>query len=245
MGAFAQQKITRPGLRFQDFLQRSAPYKNEDELAKWLAGKGIVVVRDKEMIGPMYAKFSYALQKAYSSGLIAGKDVRLVEHDAYQLSGLAKDRDSGRRAGLVTADKTLRDVVGASEFGSLSQNMVSNVGLAQLIDLLVGSPTADGGMTGLLWMARASKKTEVLRSYLTALGLMEYNQALAMEMPKVVEDIAERINEALLKAKVDPESPDPAKREEAFRIMGMYEKEFFEGMRASIERLERQRRNPQ
>lgn len=240
IGAYANHVIKEPELRFTEFLQRHAPYTNEAELTKWLTSHGIQVVKDLELRGPDYAGISLYLQKSYSSGLASGKDIRLIEHDSTQLAGLAKDRTAGRRAIFVSADKTLRELLNQGPFAYLARHMISHVGLAQMIDLLVGTSGIERSMTGLIWVSKSSKKTDSLRSYLTALALMEYDEGLAMEMPLVVDKIAEEMNEALAKADIDPDSPNPEIRAAAFRTMEMYEAQYFQGMRETIERRQRQ-----
>ncbi len=245
VGAYSNLNLREPTLTFSEFLQRYVPYTNEMELSQWLKQKGIAVVPERDLLGSEYPGISLALQKAYSAGLASGKEMWLIEHDAYQLSGLAKDRAAGRRVILVTADKGLREAVRNSAYSQLGENMVSHVGLTQMIDLLIGLPRETRGLTGLIWGARVSQKTEALRAYLIALGLEKYDEALAMEMPSVVERIAEEMNDALVRAHLDPESQDPSVRAKAFKMMGGYEKGFFEGMKDTIERRQRQERGPE
>ena len=240
VGAYANLTETEPGLQFSDFLRRHAPYNSEAELEQWLKRHGIVVMHEREAIGAQHAELSLSLQKAYSQSLANGKDVRLVDHDAVQLSALAKDRANNKRAILVTADKRLRDIVSRGPFPELAGNMVSHVGLVQMIDLLVGDLGEAQGMTQLLWSARSSEKTESLRSYLIALALNERNEAMAMAMPEVVDRITEEAQTELDRLGVDPGSENPANKARAFRIIGTYEKGFFHALREVIERRERQ-----
>jgi len=240
VGAYANVAQVEKDLEFSDFITKYAPYTTEKELAHWLRQHGIIVQGDGQMRTSEYASISLELQKAYSNDLAAGKGVRLIEHDAVQISTIYSDQQLSRRSILVTADKRLRDMVAKGKYKCLVEHMVSNVGLAQMIDLLIGNPSEARGLTSLLWTAKSSTKTEEVRQYLVALALREYDEAMAMEMPAVVEHIAEDAVAEAERLGLRLDTDDASERRKFLQFVGVFEDKFFEAIREQIERRERQ-----
>lgn len=238
VGAYANVAQVEKDLEFPDFLARYAPYTTEKELAQWLRQHGIIVQGDGQMRTSEYASVSHELQKAYSNDLVAGKGVRLIEHDAVQISALYSDQQMSQRSILVTADKRLREMLAKGKYKGLVEHMVSNVGLAQMIDLLVGNPGEARGLTSLLWTARSSTKTEEVRQYLVTLALREYDEAMAMEMPAVVEHIAEDVVAEAERLGLRADTDDASHRRRFLQFVGTFEDKFFEAIREQIERRE-------
>ena len=239
VGAYANVAQTEKNLEFADFLGRYAPYTTERELAQWMRKHGVVVQDDNEIRGSEYASVSYELQKAYSNDLAKGKGVRLIEHDAVQISALYADQQQNRRSILVTADKHLREMVALGKYKCIGEYMVSNVGLTQMIDLLVGTPGETRGLANLLWTAKSSTKTEGVRQYLVALALREYDEAMAMEMPAVVEQIAEDAVAEADRLGLRSDTNDANDRRKFLQFVGVFEDKFFAAIRERIERRER------
>ncbi len=240
VGAFANVAQAEKDMEFSDFLNRYAPYTTEKDLGQWLRQHGIIVQSDIQMRTSEYASVSFELQKAYSNDLAAGKGIRLIEHDAVQISTLYSDQQLGLRSILVTADKRLREMVDKGKYRHLVEYMLSNVGLAQMIDLLVGNPSEARGLTSLLWTTRSSTKTEEVRQYLVALALREYDEAMAMEMPAVVEQIAEDVVAEAERVGLRVDTDDATERRKFLQFVGAFEDKFFEAIREQIERRERQ-----
>lgn len=244
VGAYANSAQSEKELEFQDFLKRFAPYTNENELAKWLHTHGIIVQTDAQMRTSEYAGISFELQKLYSGPLSAGKLIGLIEHDAVQLSSLMTDHQNGLRSIFVTADKRLTGMVckGSQKYKFLSELMISNVGLTQMIDLLVGDNGDTRGLTNMLWSAKTSSKTEEVRKYLVSLALREYDEALAMEMPKVIEKISDNVVAEAERLGLEIDSDKPDDRRKLFQIIGTFEDGFFAAIREKIELRQRQER---
>lgn len=238
VGAYANAVQTEKGLTFSDFLSRYAPYTTEKELAQWVRKHGIAVQNTNEARGAEFPRISLELQKAYSTALASGKSAQLIEHDAVQISALFADREAGRRSVLVSADKRLREMVGKGKYKALTDHMISNVGLSQMIDLLVGNPGESRALASMLWTARASTRTEEVRQYLVTLALREYDEAMAMEMPKVVERIAEEVVDEVERQGLRTDTDNAADRRKFLRLVGTFEEKFFGEMRKSIERRE-------
>lgn len=240
VGAYANVAQTEKDLEFSDFLNRYAPYSNEKELAQWMRQRGVIVQSDNQMRGSEYASISHELQKAYSADLASGKSVRLIEHDAVQISALHSDQQQNKRSIFVTADKRLREMVARGKYKFLVEHMVSNVGLTQMIDLLVGNPGESRGLANMLWTAKSSTKTEEVRQYLVALALREYDDAMAMEMPVVVEQIAEEAVAEADRLGLRLDTDDASDRRRFLQFVGTFEDKFFGAIRERIERREGQ-----
>lgn len=240
VGAYANLLQRQKDLEFAAFLQQYAPYTTEQELSEWLKKQGIQVQRNTEMKTSEFAAISLDLQKSYATAIAAGKDMQLIEHDAVQLSTLHRDRISGRRSILVTADKRLRDMVSKGQYKDISECMLSNVGLTQLINLLIGGDGDARGLSRLLWSAKASSKTEEVRHYLVMQALREYDEAMAMEMHQVVDKIAEDIVSEANRLGVITDSDDPNNRRKFLKFIGEFENKFFEAIREKIELRQKQ-----
>lgn len=235
VGAFANVAQFEKEITFQEFLNKYAPYSSERELATFLRRHQIAVLDDGRMRSHEYPSISYELQKAYSNHLAAGKDVKLIEHDAVQLSALHADHLAGHRSILVTADKKLREALTKGKHKALAEFMVSNVGLTQLIDLLVGNSGNSRALASLMWTVTASSKTEEVRQYLVSLALREYDEAMAMAMPAVVEQIAENIVEEADRLGIKAQTGDAAERRKFFQFVGTFEDKYFMALREKIE----------
>ena len=240
VGAYANVAQTEKDLEFSDFLSRYAPYSTEKELAQWMRQRGVIVQSDNQMRGSEYASISHELQKAYSADLASGKSVRLIEHDAVQISSLHSDQQQNKRSIFVTADKRLREMVARGKYKFLVEHMVSNIGLTQMIDLLVGNPGESRGLANMLWTAKSSTKTEEVRQYLVALALQEYDDAMAMEMPAVVEQIAEEAVAEAERLGLRLDTDDASDRRRFLQFVGTFEDKFFGAIRERIERREGQ-----
>jgi len=235
VGAYANIAQVDKNLEFSDFLKRYSPYASENDLAKWLVDKGVIVLRENQINTLDYANVSLDLQRSYANALVSGKNIRLIEHDAKQVAVLNYDHKHGQRSVFVTADKRLREMVAQGGYNNIAEYMVTNIGLTQMVDLLAGSPTEPRALTTLLWGGRASTKTEEMRQYLVSLALREYDDAIAMEMPAIVERIAEDAVMAADRAGIDMDADDPREREKFFRFVGTFEDKFFEAIREKIE----------
>lgn len=240
IGAYANILRNEPNKEFEEYMNEHVPFKNESELSKWIMQKGIQVKSENEMKHTSYPKINFSLEKAYSSELASGKDVRLISHDAVQLSTIQSDLDSNKRVIFVTADKKLRDMLSKGDFAHLGDTMISNVGLAQMIDLLVGSDSEVRSMASLIWSTKSSNKAEEARQYLINLALNEYDEAMAMEMNSVVEEISEQMAYDAARRNIDIDSDNLNKRKEFITFAESYENSFFEALKTQIEKRRKQ-----
>ncbi|MHC6054818.1 SIR2 family protein [Ralstonia solanacearum] len=230
-GAFANFVLSNMTVKFPEFIKEYAPYTDEQQLAKWLHSRGVLTVSKFVSAGLDVASMTVELQKQYGQDLTQRKNVTLIDHDALQLAALRRDIENGDRVVFVTADKRLREIVAAGPYKHVAQHMISHVGLTQLIDLLVGIDGNNRGLAHLMWGARVSEKANEIRQYFTARCLQSYDEAMAMELPVLVEEFADRV---LAEARRQGVSLDNGRRE-IFTIAGSFEDQFFEAMRTKIE----------
>lgn len=230
-GAFANFVLTNKAVTFPEFIKEYAPYTDEQQLAKWLHTRGVLTVSKFVSAGLDLASMTVELQKQYGQSLTQRKNITLIDHDALQLAALRRDIENGDRVVFVTADKRLREIVAAGPYKRVAQHMISHVGLTQLIDLLVGIDGNNRGLAHLMWGARVSERANEIRQYFTARCLQSYDDAMAMELPVLVEEFADRV---LAEARRQGVPLDNGHRE-IFTIVGSFEDQFFEAMRERIE----------
>lgn len=225
IGAYANALENNTTKDFSSFMKKVAPYTNEKELIKYVEKKGIIVLR-VEKVTP-YSDIYHLLEKANSQKLANGKLPILVDHDALQLAQMSKDAESQEKALFVTADRQLYDDLNNSKYSHLREFMVSNVGLVQLVDLLVGLKSSSKAVGQLLWSGHVSERTQKIRSYLTLEALRRYDAALGMSMHAIVEAHAEDTAKTLERGGLDLETGIVKKRVDAFRSLGTLEANFF------------------
>ena len=109
---------------------------------------------------------------------------------------------------------------------------------ASLIAPILGGIKEGAGLTDLLWSARTSDKSQAIRSYLVARGLEQYEAAIAMAIPEVVERYTEVIRKELDRNNGDLESDDPKKRAAAFKKLGALEENYMQGMKKAAKKYE-------
>jgi hypothetical protein len=235
VGAYANTYDQRNPIEFSDFLTRVAPYRSEAELKKWLSAKGFEVIDTAR--GARYADIYAGLERVYADGLIRGKRPILIEHDALQLSLLDDELRRGENSLFVTADRALHTATSDGPFAYLTGMMLSHVALVQFIDLLLGGVQDSVGVTELLWSARISDRANAVRSYFTTRGLEQYDQAMTMEMPRIVEKFSDIATRELERIGADLDAEDPKVRATAIRSLGTMEKDYMTGMREAVEKL--------
>lgn len=236
VGAYANWAENHGPLTFKEFLSRVAPYTSEPQLRRWLVAQGFDIV--DAVKGASFPALYSCLETANADQLAFGKGPILIEHDAIQLSMLDAEISKGNRALFVTADRQLRQAISDSKYQTISETMVSHVGLIQFVELLLGGIADGAGLAELLWSARISDRSQAVRSYFTTRGLEQYDEGLAMAMPKVIEKYTETASAELERLGANLETQDPKKRAEAFRTLGSLERNYLSGMQEAVERLQ-------
>jgi SIR2-like domain len=241
LGAYVNLKAREPDLTFPIYLQKYASYENESQLARFLSDEGIKVVTSfrykaqETIFSTVYTR----LEIAFADELARGKRNPItLSHDAVQLSALDEDRKNSIKSIFVTADRTLREKIGENQFASLANHMVSHIGLAQLIDLLIGaSPEGSTGLFGrFIWSPKISSGLEVARNYLIDIALNKYDEALAMNMGAVVDRVAEMMQKKALDQNINLSQPAEKDKIRLGKLVEDFEEDFFSGMREVIER---------
>lgn len=235
VGAYACWLEENESVDFPDFLKLVAPYTTEAELKRYLVLQGFEVVNHPKTVG--YAKLYSALEREYSSSLTNGKTPLLIEHDALQLALLQEDIDAGRRVIFVSADRKLRDITGKVCSVEVANAMVSNVGLLQFIELMLGGLSEGAGITELMWSMRISDGAMAVRSHYVNLALREYDDAMALALPDVVDSCVQATTAALSRGGKSLDTEEPRARADAFRILGGLEKDFFQKMDKEVNKL--------
>jgi len=241
MGAFVQNLLTEPSLKFHEFIARNAPYTTERELEQHIKKLDILTLKKNEIVGDGYSDISFELTKAYARDGDRIKNPTLIEHDAVQLSALEREADKGLRSIWVTADRRLRKKLVGARFDAVADQMISHFGLAELVDFVSDYEPSSFGTVGLLWGVTPSDETARVREFLVNKALQSYDEAYAMEMQELVGDISQAYQREALRQGISLDSPNPNSRDKALRILGGFEDNFFEALREKIELREQQR----
>ncbi len=241
IGAYVNAVENGHARGFSSFLKRVAPYITETDLRRWLQKTGFVVAESVK--NEVYVKLYGLLERANASKLSSGKQPILLEHDALQLSLLEADFSKTTRALFVTADRQLYEDVASTNFGHLTEYMVSHVGIVQLVDLLVGRKGEDRATGELLWSNVVSEKAHKIRSYLTVEALQKHDAGLAMDMHSVVEAQSDAMAAQLDRERLDLEASDSKRRIKALRSFGSLQSNFFAGMSQALDRLPKKSTN--
>jgi hypothetical protein len=186
---------------FAEFLSEVAPYSDEYELAEFLREKGIRVGSTKRR-GPADVKLYEGIKDRVIDGYDRAefgfedgdrKALVLKKHEAAQVTVLLEAIKEGRRAILVTADKSLRRVVAGLRIRELKDTLISHRNLVQLIDLLVGVPIEQASLSRLLWTVRIADDASAIKDYLIARALPQYDAALTLAMSDMLDGAVDRI----------------------------------------------------
>ena len=240
IGAFAQNLMSEPTLKFPEFLARHAPYGTESELEKHIKIFDIQTVKKNDINGEGYSDISFQLTKAYAQDSDRIKNPTLIEHDAVQLSALEREAGKGRRSIWVTADRKLRQKLVNARFDAIADQMISHFGLAELVDFVSEYKPSSFGAAGLLWGVTPSDETSRVRDFLVNRALQSYDEAYAMEMQELVGDISQKYQREAQRLGISLDSKNPGVRVRALHILGGFENDFFVALREKIELRERQ-----
>ena len=239
LGAYHSFNQGRNEINFEDFLRRQAPYEDEGELRTFLETRGFSIIGDASLYSKdsIYPKLYGWLEREYA-GLLERerKTGPVLEHDAKQLALLSHDIEEGSRTLLVTADRGLRRMIGNDRYSDLANLMISHVGLAQFVDLVVGRVSQTRSMAKLIWSTKSSSFAEDVREHLINQALKQHEAAYIMPMHDLVDEIAEDLVFELERRRLSVDSEEASVREEIDSVFDQFEEKFFEGMRKEIER---------
>lgn len=240
IGAYFNFRESNPGVPFLKFISEAAPYRTEKELKRYLESMGFEVLRDADSQKKESGALLHTLEKFYAGKLEhKQKTAIVVAHDAAQLAILNSDLSSNVRSIFVSADRGLRFALNEGGFSSISNSIMTHLGLSQLVELLIGRLPAPRGMASLLWMSSVSSDTSRIRNYLISLALKEHDVAMAMAMSDVVSNIAEDASMELESKGLSIEFGESGARADFNKVMEGYEVDFFKRMNAEARKYTR------
>ncbi|QOC22241.1 SIR2 family protein [Wenzhouxiangella sp. AB-CW3] len=230
---------------FSEYIRKYASYGKERDLEGYLKRTTTIMLVGNERTeeAESYPDILHALEKAYSRrSFWERKDAALIRHDAQQLSRLHSGVMGGKRSIFVTADRTLRQTLGETNYADLSNYMMSHVGLVNMTRLIAAA-YEDGGelstSTGrLMWAVSRTDHAERIRRYLINQALREYDAALAASMGSVVDDIAEDVVIEANRRDIDLDANSALEKDQIGRLFDEYEDRFFEKMRDVVRQRE-------
>lgn len=238
VGAYFNYRESHPAVSFDEFLRVAAPYNNETDLRRHLEQLGFQVVRSNQVQQLASAEILHALEKYYSNMLEANrKSATVIRHDATQLAILNAELQGGVRTMFVSADRGIRFALEYEGYSNISNSMMTHLGLAQLVELLIGRLPAARGLVSLLWMSRVSDDTSRIRNHLIALALKEHDAALSMAMSDLVNEISEDAGMELSRKRLHLDAENENDRREVNQTLERYESSFFQKMHAEAMRI--------
>lgn len=238
VGAYLNARMANRELSFETFMQETAPYNNESELRTFLRNRDILVLRESQVATRDMPKILLALEQFFAGQIESRrKNAIVIRHDAFQLAILNRDIEEGRRSVFVTADRLLRVALDKKGFGYLNSATITHLGLAQLIELLVGKVAEPRGLASLLWMSDVSSETERVRNYLLNIALAEHDAALAMVMTDVVDALVEDFGFEMERKDLSLEPAGKEDRASLHASLERVESQFYARMRREVERL--------
>ena len=178
---------------FQQYLAEFAPYGTEDELALFLQktmGFEVVEPKFKSNRHPEFSLVFDSLRRGYQGESRYPKDIRLVTHEAEQICALIADQKNGRKPVFVSADATLRRVIGRSEkLSDLSGAILSDIGFIGMVDLLVGLRPDPEVFTRLIWGMHNGDAKQQIRNLLISETIADYNEGMLIQMPELLKEV--------------------------------------------------------
>lgn len=236
---------------FSEWLNHAAPYTNEKELSAWLDTRGLITIRtipsepsELRDLAEVEAKLtaSYLVYEDTKKIIRRKADV-LKAHEARQLKVLKDDLGAGVRSYFVTDDKKLKDVVQLCSIGSINEAVMSNLSLIQLIDLTVGIKCEPNVMNRIVWSVRMLDDKMFLRDYLVARIQKQYDAAMLMTMPRMLDAVVERVTREASLEKVTIRPSRDMDKGRTSRFINRIEREFYSEMAKEIRKVKEQSNN--
>lgn len=234
IGGYANWVSNNESMTFPEYLDKFAPFNSEPKLRSWLSKQGFEVASIPK--GKTYSEIYSIMEKGYSTSLSYGKPPLLIEHDAVQVSALNSEIEKGEKAIFVTADRQLKQVLANTKYENTAEYMISHVGLIQFIEIMLGGIHQGVGLAQLIWSSRVSDRAHAVRSYFTSKGLEQYDASMLMTMPEIIDTFADFVDSELRRSGENLDSEDPKKRVKAFKALGSLERQYFEKMKAAMEK---------
>lgn len=232
---------------FEEFLSKIAPYKTETALADFLSKhkiKAVPVDEPHREYQEIYAHFERQLKEAYETLAYSEWEDRkadvLILHEIRQLAQLEFDLRNGHHSYFVTADRRLRDTISLSRPGVAWNAVISNHGLVQLIDLMVGLRLEPRSHSRMVWAIAEMDQVSVLKDYFVSLALKKHDEALLMAIPEIIDLLVDKAEKEARVEKIKLRSRSTKERARAKKFLDRFEEEIFDALAEEIKRRRRQ-----
>jgi hypothetical protein len=229
---------------FSMWMKHAAPFVDPESLATFLHRMGIeteyleATASDEEKLN--YGQIYSHLQDAYDKDPIDVRDKApiLVRHEARQLARIQSHLNSGERVLFASADNRLRRLAVGRWLGYVGNSIISHIGFIDLVDFMVGLPVDSKSIARLMWGVRYlddSNPHPELRNYFTNLALREYNAAMALALPVILDHF---VNEVVAEARRQRISFErPSDEEKRIRLLDSFEEKFYESLAEEMDKL--------
>jgi len=241
--AFSSIKKMDPQISFQAFLKKYAPYNDIGSLKEFIKTWNVNFLSlnfDRNEM-PDYIRYFNELKGQFNTApeYQRKKDI-LIEHEARQLLRVKLDLDKNFRVLFVTMDNKLRKFSRGPILGYPGSALITHTGLVQLIDMLIGFETDAGSMARLLWGSYISDEKLVIINYFTNLALRDYDAAMAMSLPEVLDVIVPMVSQAARKEGISlAPGANTNHKIEITKFMDRFEDRFYENMAEAIRKREK------
>jgi hypothetical protein len=236
--------IAKKRTNFREFLRQVAPYRTEAELARYLRDQRIetedMSFRDRN--NHLFVEAYNRLYESYEqvSELRARKKKILIEHEGQQLAQLKLDQDRGLRSIFVTADNGFRRALQRNpKLHAFAGVTVSQIGLAALVDVMIGLDTDDRSLARLIWATQRSETEQSIFEYLVRVGIQNYQEGMALEMQEAAQAVASRAAQRADRDKVPLFGKTATEIARTTEFLDGFQDMFFRYWREAIERRER------
>jgi hypothetical protein len=253
--AFIAAYLNRPegylNLPFEEWLNSAAPYRTESELEKWLRDRDFLVVNtapaspvEHNELGEMEASLDagYDQVEFRAAPGARRKPEILKDHEARVLRKLRDELRSGQRSYLVTDDKKLRAAVQMGRNWEIEENVISHLSLIQLIDLTVGNRVDANVLNSIVWSMRIVDDKMFLRNYLISRIEKQYDAAMLLSMPKMLDEFVDRATKEAKQEGVEIRPTRDISKGRTTRFVRRIESEFYEEMAKEVKKIKEQLR---
>ncbi len=250
IAAYFNRPKTELDFSFEKWLRHHAPFATESDLAQWLTKREFLLVRTNPTSGDESRELGgieVALDSAYDRiesrlGIGRKKLEVLKNHEARVLKRLRDDLKLGIRGYFVTDDKKLRGAVQLMGLRELEENVISNLGLVQLVNLTVGNKCDPHLLNTAAWSMRMVDEKMFLRSYLVDRIQKNYDAAMLLSMPKLLDATVERAAKEAALEKVNIRPSRDMNKGRTTRFIRRIESEFYSEMAKEVKKIKEQLR---
>ncbi len=160
----------------------------------------------------------------------------MIKHEARQLAQIELELRVGRRSLFVTADRGLRETLGALRIGSVWNAVISHLGLIQLVDLLLGVEAEPRSLARVLWGIMEYNEHAAMRDYFIDLALKRRDEALVMTLPEIIDEFVRGAERSAKLEGIRFYTKQVEDKAKAARFLDRFEQQFFEKMAEAVRR---------